>query len=95
MRVLIVIALLVGAAFMILYLLTDLARELSRHSFQAPPDLDSGDDWDVAADEFTGTAAQMVYRTERQAVSRYAIERMRGNHIPGSSSALDDLRSAL
>jgi hypothetical protein len=79
MRVLIVIALLIGAAFMILYLLTDLARELSRHSFQAPPDLDNGDDWDA----------------ERQAVSQYPIEGMRRDRIPGSSNALDDLRSAL
>jgi hypothetical protein len=95
MRVLIVIALLVGAGFMILYLLTDLARELSRHSFQAPPDLDSGDDWDVAADEFTDAGPQMVYCAERPAVSRYPIEGMRRDRIAGSSNALDDLRSAL
>jgi hypothetical protein len=77
MRVLIVMALLVGVAFMVPFVLTDLARELSRHSFLAPPDLDSSDDWDGAADEFTDTAPQMVYSTERQAVSRYPIERMR------------------
>jgi hypothetical protein len=77
MRVLIVLALLVGVVLMILFTVTDLARALSRHSLQAPPDMDGSDDW------------------ERQAVSRYPIERMRGNHIPGSSNALDDLRSAL
>ena len=43
MRVLMVVALLVGAAFMVLFVLADLARNLSRHSFQAPPDLDSSD----------------------------------------------------
>jgi hypothetical protein len=47
MRVLIVIALLVGAAFVILFVLADLARDLSRHSFQAPPDLDSSGDCDL------------------------------------------------
>lgn len=44
MRVLIAIALLVAAALMTLIVLGDLARELSRHSFQAPPDLDGNDD---------------------------------------------------
>jgi hypothetical protein len=95
MRVLIVIALLVGAAFMILYIVTDLVRELSRRSFQAPPDLDSSDDWDVAADEFTDAAPQMVYSAERQTVSRYPIEGTRRDHVPGSSNALGDLRSAM
>jgi hypothetical protein len=56
MRVLVVIAVLVGATFMILLVLTDLARELSRHSHHAPPDLDGSDDWDVALDEFEDTA---------------------------------------
>jgi hypothetical protein len=51
MRVLIVLALLVGVAFTILFVLTDLARELSRHSIQAPPDLEGNDNWDVTADE--------------------------------------------
>jgi hypothetical protein len=56
MRVLIVITLLVEVAFMILFVLTDLARELSGHSFLSPPDLDSRDDWDLAADELTDSA---------------------------------------
>jgi hypothetical protein len=94
MRVLAVIALLVGVAFIIFFALTDLARELSRHSFQVPEDLESGDDWDLAEDEITDTAPQMAYSTERQAVNRYPIEKMR-DHIPGSSDALDDLRSVL
>jgi hypothetical protein len=50
MRVLIVIAMLAGAAFLFLFVLADLARDLSGHSFHAPPDLDSSDDGDVAAD---------------------------------------------
>jgi hypothetical protein len=95
MRVLIVIALLVGVAFMILFVLTDLARELSRHSFLSPPDLDSSDDWNVEVDELTDAAPQMVCSPDRHTVGRYPIERMRGDHIAGSSNALDDLRSAL
>jgi hypothetical protein len=77
MRVLMVIVLLVGVAFRILFVLADLARELSRHSFLVPPEMGSSD------------------CGGRQAVVRYSIERMRGDHIPGSSNALDDLRSAL
>jgi hypothetical protein len=95
MRVLIVIALLVGVAFMILFVLTDLARELSRQSFLSPPDLDSSDDWDLAADELTDAAPRIVCSIERHTVGWYPIERMRGDHIAGSSNALDDLRSAL
>jgi|HubBroStandDraft_1064217.scaffolds.fasta_scaffold00071_44 hypothetical protein len=78
MRLLIAFLLLVGASFLILFALTDLVREFSRHSFLAAPDLDDGDDWE-----------------ERQEVGRYPIERMRGDHVPGSLNALDDLRSAL
>jgi hypothetical protein len=48
MRVLIVIALLVGAAFMIVFVLMGLARELSRLSYHSPPDLDSSGGWDVS-----------------------------------------------
>jgi hypothetical protein len=95
MRVLIVIALLVGAAFMFLFVLADLARELSRQSFQAPPDLESSDDWDVEANDFTDTASPAVSRTDRRAISRCALERMRRDEISGASNALDDLHSAL
>jgi hypothetical protein len=95
MRVLMVIVLLVGVAFRILFVLADLARELSRHSFLVPPDMGSSDECDVAKDEIADTSQQMVYRAGRQAVVRYSIERMRGDHIPGNSNALDDLRSAL
>jgi hypothetical protein len=95
MRVLIVIALLVAAAFVLLLVLADLVRDLSRHSFQAPPDLESGDDWDVAADEFTSTAPPVFDCTERRAISWHPIGKMRGDDIPESSNALDDLRSAL
>jgi hypothetical protein len=94
MRVLVVIALLVGVWFMILFVLTDIARELLRHPSQAPPDLDSSDDWDVA-DEFNDAAPPVAYRTERRAVTQYPIGGMRGDLVPGSSNTLDDLRSAL
>jgi hypothetical protein len=93
MHVLIVIALLVGVAFMIPFVLTDLARALSWHSFHAPPDLEGSDEWGVTADEYTDTARTVVYSTEQQAAGRYPVERMRGDHIPGSSTAIDDLRS--
>ena len=56
MRVLIVITLLVEVALMILYVLTDLARELSGRQFLSAPDLDGSDDWELAADEFTDSA---------------------------------------
>jgi hypothetical protein len=95
MYVLIVIALLVGVAFMILFLLTDLARELSRHSFHAPPDLEGSDEWGVTAEEDTDTARPVVYYTEQQAAGRYPVERMCGDHIPVSSNAIDDLRSTV
>jgi hypothetical protein len=80
MRVLIVITLLVWAAFALLFVLADVARDLARRSFHAPPDLGGSDDWDF---------------TERRAVARYPVESKRGDDTPGSSTALDDLRSAL
>ena len=43
MRVFLVIALLAGAAFIILLALTDLVRDLLRHSHQASPDLQDCD----------------------------------------------------
>ena len=51
MQVLLVIALLVGASFIILFVISDLARDLLRHSHQASPDPDDSDDWDGAAEE--------------------------------------------
>jgi hypothetical protein len=68
MRVLIVIAVLVGAAFMIVFVLMDLARELSRHSYHSPPDLDSGNDWGVAQDEFEG-AVRPCFRAQNNGQS--------------------------
>jgi hypothetical protein len=47
MRVLIAIAVLVGADFMIMFVLMGLARELSRLSYHSPPDLDGSNDLDV------------------------------------------------
>lgn len=87
MRLLIMIALLVGAAFMILFALAGLARDLSRQSFQTPPDLDSSEDTDVEADEFAGAVPPTV--------TPYRIPRTLGNHLPDGSNALDDLHSAL
>jgi hypothetical protein len=75
MRVLVVIALLVGAAFVILFVLTDLARELSRLSYHSPPDLDNSDDWDAALDEFDDTAPPVVPYTEQPPVSPYRTSR--------------------
>jgi hypothetical protein len=60
MCVLVVIALLVGAAFMILFVLAHLAREFSRLSFHSPPDLDNSDDWDCAQDDFDDGSARRL-----------------------------------
>jgi hypothetical protein len=95
MRVLLVIAVPVGAIFIILLILTDLAREISRHSLQSPPDLDSSDDWDVALDEIDNPVPPVVTHTEQWPVSRYPSARTQGENIHGSSNALDDLRSAM
>ena len=93
MRVLLVIAVLVGAIFIFLLAITDLARELSRHSFHSPPDLDSSDDWDVALDEIDDAVPPVITHTEHRQVGRYPSAR--AENIHGSSNALDDLRSAL
>jgi hypothetical protein len=95
MRLLLVIAVFVGAIFVIPLVLADLARELSRHPFHSPPDLDSGDDWDVALDETDDAVPAVATYTEQWPVSRYPNGRTQGENIRGSSNALDDLRSAL
>ena len=95
MRVLLVIAVLVGAVFIIPLVLTGLARELSRNSYHSPPNPDSGDDWDVALDEIDNTVPPVVTHTEQWPVSRYPRARTQGENIHGSSNDLDDLRSAL
>ena len=95
MRVLIVIALLVGAAFMILVALANLARELSRQSFHAPPDLSSSDDWDEEMDEFADAAPPVASYTEQWIGDRYCDLRTLGGNMRRNSNALDDLRSAL
>ena len=95
MRVLLVIAVIVGAIFIIPLVLTDLARELSRHSYHSPPDIDSSDDWDVALDEVDDAVSPVVTYTEQWPVSRYPGARTQGENTHGSSNALDDLRSAL
>jgi hypothetical protein len=95
MRVLLVIAVVVGAIFIIPLVLMDLARQLSRDSYHSPPDLDSGDDWDVALDEIDDAVPPVVSYKEQWPVSRYASARTQDENIHGSSNALDDLRSAL
>jgi hypothetical protein len=95
MRLLIVIAVLVGAIFMILFVLTDLARELSRVAYHSPPDLD-GDDLDIALDGLDETAPPVFAGTEqRQAISvQNRIAGARDYNFAGNANALDDLRSA-
>jgi hypothetical protein len=95
MRVLLVIAVFVGAIFFLPLVLTGLARELSRNSYHAPPDLDSGDDWDLSLDEIDDAVPPVVTYTEQWPVSRYPSARTQGDNIHGNSNALDDLRSAL
>jgi len=73
-----VIALLVGAVLIFLFVLTDLARDLSRLSYHSPPDLDDSDDWDVAPDEFYDTVPGVVPYTEQWPVSQYRDARAQG-----------------
>lgn len=95
MRVLIVIGLLIAALFMMVAVLIDLVCDLSRQSYQAPPDLDSSDDWDVEVDEFAGAAPPVASYTKQLAVNRYHGLRTLGDDKLRNSNALDDLRSAL
>jgi len=82
-RVLIKIALLVGAAFMILSVLAHLAQELSRLSYHSPPDPDNSDDWDVALDDSDDTAPLLIAHTEQRPISRYRNARTQGCISPG------------
>jgi hypothetical protein len=95
MRVLIVIGLLIAAVFMMVAVLVDLVCDLSRQSYQVPPDLDSSDDWDVEVDEFADAAPPVASYTEQLAVNRYRDLRTFGDDKLRSSNALDDLHSAL
>jgi hypothetical protein len=72
MRVLIVIALIVGTTFVIALVLVGLVSDLLGNSYQAPPDLDNSDEWDGAADELADGAQSEVSYTERWAVGRYS-----------------------
>jgi hypothetical protein len=65
MRVLIVIELIVGLTFMIVFALADLARDLSRHSYPPPLDLDNEDEWHAAADEPIHADARHMSYTEQ------------------------------
>ena len=62
---LIVIELIVGLTFMIVFALADLARDLSRHSHPPPLDLDNGDEWDAAADASIHADARHMSYTEQ------------------------------
>ena len=95
MRVLIVIGLLIAVVFMMVAVLVDLVCDLSRQSYQVPPDLDSSDDWDVEVDEFADAAPPVASYTEQLAVNRYRDLRTLGDDKLRNSNALDDLRSAL
>jgi hypothetical protein len=95
MRVLVVLAVLVGAAFMIVFVLIDLARELSHHSYHSPPDLYSSNDWDVEQNEFEGAVPPVVPYSEQWPFDQYRSARTQGDNSPGNSNALDDLHSAL
>jgi len=95
MRVLIVIGLLVAAAFLMVSVLVDLVCDLSRQSYQAPPDLDSSDDWDVEVDELAGAAPPVASYTKQLAVNRYRVLRTLAGDTLRNSNALDDPRSAL
>jgi hypothetical protein len=95
MRVLIGIGLLIAAAIMMVSVLVNLVCDLSRESYQAPPDLDSSDDWDVEVDEFADAAPAVASYTEQLAVNRYRDLRTLGDDKLGNSNPLDDLRSAL
>jgi hypothetical protein len=71
-RVSIVIGLLIAAAVvMMVSVLVELVCDLSRQSYQAPPNLDSSDDWDVEVDEFADAAPPVAPYTEQLAVNRY------------------------
>jgi hypothetical protein len=95
MRVLIGIGLLIAAAFMVVSVLVHLVCDLSRQAYQAPPDLDSSDEWDVEVDEFDDAAPPIASYTAQLAVNRYRDLRTLGDDTLRSSNALDDLRSAL
>jgi hypothetical protein len=95
MRVLIGIGLLIAAAFVMVSVLVELVCDLSRQSYQAPPDLDSSDDWDVEVDEFADAAPPDASYTEQLAVNRYRDLRTLGDDKLRNSNALDDLHSAL
>jgi len=95
MRVLIVIGLPIAVVFMMVAVLVDLVCDLSRQSYQAPPDLDSSDIWDVEVDEFADAAPPVASYTGQLDVNRYRDLRTLGDDKLRNSNALDDLRSAL
>jgi hypothetical protein len=95
MRVLIVIGLLIAAVLVMVAALIDLVCDLSRESYQVPPDLEGGDDWDAEVDGFADAIPPAASHTEQLAVNRYRDLRTLGDDKLKSPNALDDLHSAL
>jgi hypothetical protein len=95
MRVLIVIGVLIAVVLMLVAVLVDLVCDLSRESYQVPPDLESSDDWDAEVDEFADAIPPVASYTDQLAVNRYRDLRTPGDDKLESPNALDDLHSAL
>jgi hypothetical protein len=93
MRMLIAIAVLVGAAFMVLFALLDLVRELSHSSNHSAPDPESSNGWDDTQDE--DAVPSVTAHTGQWPGRQYRSAGQLGEKFAGSSNALDDLRSAL
>jgi hypothetical protein len=83
---------LVTAAFLMVSVLGNLVCDLSRQSYQAPPDLDSSDDWNVEVDELADAAPPVASYTEQLAVNRYRVLRTLGDDTLRSSNALSRRR---
>jgi len=95
MRVLIVIGLLIAAVLVMVAALVDLVGDLSRQSYQVPPDLEGSGDWDAEVDEFADAIPPVLSYTEPLDVNRYRDLRTLGDDKLKSPNALDDLHSAL
>jgi len=87
MRVLIVIGLPIAVVFMMVAVLVDLVCDLSRQSYQAPPDLDSSDIWNVEVDEFDDSTTTpisgwlMAHSPHRQRIHAEMLRAPRDKHL--------------
>jgi hypothetical protein len=95
MRVLVVIALVVGTTLMVVLALLGLVREVLGHSYSATPEFEGVDEWDGAEGEFGKVARSEGSSTERWPLGRSSITALRSENFPENSNALDDLHSAL